>query len=41
MMKHIILIEDNETLQSLIAQFLLGSGYRVTSYPALTSIEEL
>ncbi|SDF49440.1 Response regulator receiver domain-containing protein, partial [Mucilaginibacter pineti] len=31
----------NETLQSLIAQFLLGSGYRVTSYPALTSIEEL
>ncbi|MEO3402929.1 response regulator [Mucilaginibacter sp. CAU 1740] len=40
-MKHIVLIEDNEALQQLVAQFLTEAGYRVTSYPALTSVEEL
>jgi len=41
MKKHIILIEDDGSLQELICQLLEKEGYRVSIFPALTSIEEL
>jgi len=41
MPKHIVVIEDNYDILTIITALLEDEGYRVTAFPALTSIEEL
>jgi DNA-binding response OmpR family regulator len=41
MPKHIVVIEDNPDILSLITDLLEDEGYSVTPFPALTSIEAL
>lgn len=41
MPKHIVVIEDNPNILSIITDLLEDEGYRVTPFPALASIEAL
>ena len=39
--KHIVIIEDDISLSYLLGKILQSEGYRVTSFEALSTIEEL
>ena len=41
MQKHIVIVEDDDSISLLLTTLLEENGYRVTAFPAVTSIEDL